>query len=81
MYLRMIGTVKRWGNSYALRLTKGDLDRLHLRLGDRVKVAVEPLPPAIDVSRLPVFTAGATLAEARQSYADERVRRWQPEGR
>ena len=36
----MEAEVKRWGNSFAVRLTKAELDRLGLKEGDRVEIDV-----------------------------------------
>lgn len=51
----MLAEVKRWGNSYAIRLTKGDLERLGLHEGDAVQVDLQAVAPSgrIDLSHLP----------------------------
>jgi len=37
----MTGTVSSWGNSQGVRFPKSVLDKLHLSVGDRVKVVIE----------------------------------------
>lgn len=36
----MEGRIKRWGNSYGVRLTKADLERLGLAEGDPVEISL-----------------------------------------
>jgi antitoxin component of MazEF toxin-antitoxin module len=72
----MEAVIKRWGNSYAVRLTKADLQRLHLREGQAVVLHVEPAAGEVDLSGLPTFRAGARLAEARRRYYRE-ARDWE----
>lgn len=50
----MLANVKKWGNSYAIRLTVGDLKRLGLHEGDTVQVDVAAVPER-DLSWLPVL--------------------------
>ena len=40
----MEGEVKRWGTSFAVRLSKRELDRLGIGEGDRVDVEIRKLP-------------------------------------
>jgi antitoxin component of MazEF toxin-antitoxin module len=69
-------TVKRWGNSYALRLTKADLARFGLREGSLVDVALQPLAAPVDLSTLPTFRDDVPFGEARRRlYAGKR--RWE----
>lgn len=51
----MLAEVKRWGNSYAVRLTKRDLNRLGIHEGDAVEITLQPVAPEgrIDLSGLP----------------------------
>lgn len=73
----MRATIRRWGNSAAVRLGKRELDRLGLREGDAVEVEVRPVRrTAWDVSMLPVFRSGkpTTLAEARAQAAAARLK-------
>lgn len=66
----MHATVKSWGNSYAIRLTKSDLRRLGVRPGQGVRVTIEPEPVGrIDLSGMPVWEGEAVpLDEARGAY-------------
>lgn len=49
--------VRRWGNSYGVRLTKGDLQRLGVRDGGQVDVVpVQTQKRAFELSDLPTFT-------------------------
>lgn len=65
----MQATIKKWGNSYAVRLTKKDLDRLHLKEGDTVDVQLmRPLGP-IDLTGLPTFRSGQSdVSENHDTY-------------
>ncbi len=52
----MKAKVKKWGNSYAIRLTKKDLEELGLEKGDEVKVEIKKINREnIDLSGLPTF--------------------------
>ncbi len=53
----MIAEVKRWGNSLAIRLTRGDLREHGLREGDMVKVSIERVVPEgrVDLKGLHTF--------------------------
>lgn len=52
----MHATIKRWGNSYAIRLTKKDLARLDLKEGDEVDVQFLSSRRPVDVSDLGFLT-------------------------
>lgn len=60
----MDSQVKKWGNSYAIRLPKGEAERLGLKEGDHVDVQVRKATRKrkgrIDLSALPVFHDTAT---------------------
>jgi hypothetical protein len=58
------GTVLRWGNSFGLRLSRRDLDRLHVKPGSEIPILVpvaegEPLDP-MDA---PTFRLGGHAAD------------------
>lgn len=72
----MHATVKRWGNAYALRLTKSDLARFGLHLGSLVEVALQPVRAPVDLSALPTFRDDAPIGEARAQLYGQR-RRWE----
>jgi hypothetical protein len=63
----MLSEVKRWGNSYAIRLRKSDLQRLGLREGDPVHIQLEPITRSgtIDLSGLPLLQDPDPLASKR----------------
>ncbi len=44
-HVELRGTVLRWGNSFGLRLSRRDLERLHVKPGSDLPVLV-PLPVA-----------------------------------
>ncbi|MEA3143654.1 MAG: hypothetical protein QOG31_978 [Thermoplasmata archaeon] len=72
----MHATVKRWGNAYALRLTKADLARFGLHVGSLVEVALQPVRAPVDLAALPTFRDDAPVDEAlRQLYGQRR--RWE----
>lgn len=70
----MDAEVKRWGNSYAIRLPKSEADRLGLKEGDRVEVDLRKAKKRgkkkrIDLSGLPVFHDTATdVSERHDEY-------------
>lgn len=66
----MLAEVKRWGNSFAIRLTKRDLDRLGLHEGDPVRVLLEPVTRtgAIDLSGLPRLVDPDPRASQRHDH-------------
>ncbi len=52
----MMTEVKSWGNSYAVRLTRRDLRRLGIQLGDQVDVQLRAMPKKkVDLSKMPIF--------------------------
>ncbi len=66
----MLATVKKWGNSYAVRLTKKDLSRMGLREGQRVQVIVQPAigqAEPLDLSDLPTFHDPLPFKQAREA--------------
>ncbi len=62
MELEVLGKVRRWGNSYALRLRKQDVDRLGLKEGQEIRALLAGLPEKIDLSGLPTFRGGKPFA-------------------
>lgn len=57
----MDAEVKKWGNSYAIRLPKSEAERLGLKEGDHVEVEMRKAPKRrakkklIDLSDMPTF--------------------------
>lgn len=77
----MQATIKKWGNSYAIRLTRRDLDALHLRPGQRVRFEVAPATGGrVDLSGLPTFrdAEGISFDKARAGYYADLPRKWKP---
>lgn len=71
----MDAEVKKWGNSYAIRLPKSEADRLGLKEGDHVEVDLRKAPRArgkkkrIDLSGLPIFHDTASdVSERHDEY-------------
>jgi antitoxin component of MazEF toxin-antitoxin module len=54
----MITKIKRWGNSFAVRLTRKELEEYGLEEGDEVQVRIEKVNPGkeVDLSKLPTFS-------------------------
>jgi hypothetical protein len=72
----MHATVKRWGNSYALRLTKADLHRFGVHEGSVVEFDVQPVRAPVDLAGLPTFRDDLPLGDVRaQLYGQKR--RWE----
>lgn len=64
------GKLLKWGNSYGVRVSKADVERAGLHVGDPMTVTPGP-PTKVDVSHLPVFRLGGTvtrLERRRVSY-------------
>lgn len=40
----MFARVKRWGNSFAIRLSKRELERMGVKEGERVRIELHRLP-------------------------------------
>ena len=69
----MDAEVKRWGNSFAIRLPKREAERLGLKEGDHVEVELRKPPRSkkrrrIDLSGLPVFHD--TVSDASERHDD-----------
>lgn len=60
--IELRGKLLRWGNSFGLRLSRRDVERLHLRPGAEVHVTI-PLPDASPDVDLPSFHLGADAAD------------------
>ena len=75
----MHATIKRWGNSYAIRLTKSDLDRLGVSEGQEVDLDIRSPTIGIDVASLSAFRdpEHMTLDQARADWAKRRPQDWQ----
>ena len=66
------GTIRRWGNSYALRLRREDVKRLHLREGQSITARLVEHPTRIDLGEIPTFRGGRTMTRAeREKWAGE----------
>jgi hypothetical protein len=67
----MRATIRKWGNSAAVRLPKEELERLGLKEGDSVDITLAGTPKGWSIDDLPVFrsTDGLTLREARRARA------------
>ena len=63
----LVAKVRRWGNSYGVRLRKKDLQALGIREGSSIDVQVRPHRPArgLDLSDLPTFRDPDPLASIR----------------
>lgn len=53
----MIGRLHRWGNSFAIRIPKDEVDRLGLGEGSAVDVNLRPAPATgrVDISDRPTY--------------------------
>ena len=66
----MDAEVKKWGNSYAIRLPKSEADRLGIHEGDLVEVELRKArrrkrSARVDISSWPVFHDAATDVSER----------------
>ena len=53
----MITKIKKWGNSFGVRLTKKELEEYGLKEGDEIKIKIEKIKPKeIDLSEIPTFS-------------------------
>lgn len=54
----MITKIKKWGNSFGVRLTKKELEEYGLKEGDEVKIRIEKVKPKeeVDLSDVPTFS-------------------------
>lgn len=69
-------TIKRWGNSYGIALTKAELEELGLRPGDEVHASFQKRVYKRDLSKVPVFHWGGDLTpEEVDRIAAEETRR------
>lgn len=68
---RLHKRILRWGNSYGVRLTKDDLERLHLREDDPVDIELEPCRPDIDWDNLPDFGLGPDASLRHDEIIEE----------
>ena len=53
----------KWGNSYGVRISKSDVDRLGVRVGDELDVEVLPKRTRVDLSFLRTFRDGGAGAD------------------
>jgi antitoxin component of MazEF toxin-antitoxin module len=53
----MITKIKKWGNSFGVRLTKKELEEFGLKEGDEVKIQIQKIKPKkeVDLSNIPTF--------------------------
>ncbi len=68
--MRLVKTVREWGNVYALPLSKREADALGIHPGDKVDIEVEPHVKGIDLSGLPTLPLGSHLLDLDQVAAD-----------
>ncbi|GEM_PF-2411271 len=65
----MNSEIRKWGNSYAIRVPKPEIERLGLHEGDRVEVELRKAAgrrsPKVSLAGLPVFHDTATDVSAR----------------
>jgi antitoxin component of MazEF toxin-antitoxin module len=54
----MITRIKKWGNSFGVRLTKKELAEYGLKEGDTIKIKIEKVVPKkeVDLSNIPTFS-------------------------
>ena len=52
------GRILKWGNSFGIRIRKGELKRLRIRPGAEATVRVDLQGSEIDLSGLPTFRGG-----------------------
>ena len=65
----MIGRVLKWGNSYGIRLSKADVERLGVRAGADVSVQMRPLEgKKVDISHIRFFHGDADLSERHDDF-------------
>jgi antitoxin component of MazEF toxin-antitoxin module len=62
-FTEVTGRLLRWGNSFGIRLSKADVERLHLAPGQPVRILVEEDLPALDPRDLPRFDLGGDAAD------------------
>lgn len=71
----MLAKVKRWGNSFGVRLTKRDLEALDVKEGETVRLIIEKTGGEVDLSGLPVFSDPDPYASERHDeYLAEHYR-------
>lgn len=62
----MLRTIKKWGNSYAIRLTAADLERYGWKEGQEVNIELRPWKmPKLDFTKSPFFHDSDPTAGAR----------------
>lgn len=59
------GKILEWGNSYGIRIAKGDLQREGLTPGEEVTVRIERGGEPVDLSDLPTFAGGRSDVSQR----------------
>ena len=67
----MITTIKKWGNSFGIRLTKRMLEEYGLKEGDEVKIKIEKVKSKekVDLSGIPTFSETDTMvSEHHDAY-------------
>ena len=74
----MHATVKSWGNAYAIRLTKADLERHGIKEGQDVEVQIVASQRR-DLTNLPYFRGdGRPVKKLLEEMYDAVPERWQP---
>jgi hypothetical protein len=62
----MLRTIKKWGNSYAIRLTAADLERHGWKPGQEIDFEIKPWRmPDLDFTKSPFVADGDPTAGAR----------------
>jgi hypothetical protein len=67
----MITTIKKWGNSFGVRLTKRMLEEYGLKEGNEIKIKIEKVKPKekVDLSGIPTFSETDTrVSEHHDKY-------------
>lgn len=66
------GKILRWGNSFGIRIRKGDLEDSGLQPDEEVLVRIERQPGELGLSGLPTFQSGQeTTAERHDAILGE----------
>ena len=63
------GKVLRWGNSFGLRLSKGDVERLHVQPGQETSVFVAVDEAPLGAMDAPSFKLGGHAADDHDALA------------
>jgi antitoxin component of MazEF toxin-antitoxin module len=67
----MITKIKKWGNSFGVRLTTKELEEYGLKEGDEIKIKIEKVIPKkeVDLSDIPTFSeSDEKVSEHHDTY-------------